>query len=159
MLALLRLHPLLTGQLVQAVPDPRHHGWFKGLVINTGLLPSQIHVKGGTVLSRLAASQLNWVAGPSVRGMDLSIHQSASLPIWGWGLVLAGVLWPIFGFLAYRLRTEVEEECPPTHFEFLLGDITDHDPMAPESFEDVTDDTIAEFLLKMPGVDELQPSL
>jgi signal peptidase I len=104
------LHPLVSGELVESIPDPRHHGWVRGLVVNTGLLPTQFRVVGGQVLGHLAPSQLHWLVGPSGAGRTFGIHQFVSIPTWGWGVALLIILSPILGFLAYRLTTPVEVE-------------------------------------------------
>jgi signal peptidase I len=109
-IALLVLKPLVRGQLVQATLDPHHQGWIKGLIVNEGLLPAQFHVVKGQVLHRLSPSKLHFVSGPRTDKGYMIIHQWASLPWWGWGIVLALVLSPMCGFLAYRLRTPLEAD-------------------------------------------------
>jgi signal peptidase I len=159
-LPVLRMHPLVSGQLIQAVPDPHRHGWFMGLVVNTGLLPAQIHVTGGTVLHHLAASHLAWVKGPGALGMELRIHESAALPLWGWGVVLAAVLSPIVSFLVYRLRSdvEIEGEGAPIHVEFMSVGHMLPAMAAPRSLEEAVDAVIAAAIEILARDGELQPT-
>jgi len=107
---LVMLHPLVAGHLIEVVPDKHHRGWLEGLFVNTGLLPSQLHVPGGGVLAHLSPSRLAWLHGPRVNASAMGVREWAALPAWGWTIVGALVLAPIVGFLGYRATRAVEPD-------------------------------------------------
>jgi signal peptidase I len=107
---LIILRPLIRGELIENVADPHHHGWFKGLFVNTGLLPAQLTVTGGRTVPPLAPSRLTWLYGPKTTSSTFGVRQWAALPTWAWVVVGALVLSPIIGFLLYRATRPVELE-------------------------------------------------
>ncbi len=104
------LHPLIRGVLIEAVPDPHHPGWLKGLFVNTGLLPSHLGVHGAGPIPALGSSQLTWLYAPKLGTSVLGVRQWAALPVWGWAVVAALILSPIIGFALYRATRPVELE-------------------------------------------------
>jgi signal peptidase I len=99
------LHPLVDALSIQTVSDPHHKGWVSSLVVNTGLLPAQLHVVHGQVLNSFSASQLHLVSGPSSARAPMTVHAWASLPWWGWAVGVLVVLSPLLAYMARQLRT------------------------------------------------------
>jgi signal peptidase len=107
---LLVLHPLIRGQMIEAVSDPRRPGWMKGLFVNTGLLPAQLHIVGAGVVPSVGPSRLVWLRGPKVSEGIMGVRQWAALPAWGWAVVAAIVLAPLIGFVLYRAFRRIEPD-------------------------------------------------
>ena len=107
---LLLERPLISGQLIEVRPDPGHPGWLEGLFVNTGLLPSRLHVVGAGVLPELGPSRLTWLHGPRVSATSMGVREWAALPWWGWAAVAAAVLSPVVGFVLYRATHPVEPD-------------------------------------------------
>jgi signal peptidase I len=107
---LIILRPLIRGELIENVADPHHRGWFKGLFVNTGLLPAHLSVAGGHPVPPLPPSRLTWLYGPKTASSVFGVRQWAALPTWAWVVVGALVLSPIIGFLLYRATRPVERE-------------------------------------------------
>jgi signal peptidase I len=107
---LIVLRPLIRGDLIENVADPHHRGWFKGLFVNTGLLPAQLTVTGGHRVPVLPPSRLTWLYGPKTTSSVFGVRQWAALPTWAWVVVGALVLSPIVGFLLYRATRPIERE-------------------------------------------------
>jgi signal peptidase I len=107
---LIILRPLIRGELIENVADPHHRGWFKGLFVNTGLLPAQLTVAGGPSVPAVPPSRLTWLYGPKTTSSVFGVRQWAALPTWAWVVVAALVLSPIIGFLLYRATRPVELE-------------------------------------------------
>jgi signal peptidase len=152
---LLVLRPLIRGELIENVADPHHRGWFRGLFVNTGLLPVHLSVAGGRPVPVVPPSRLAWLYAPKTSASVFGVRQWAALPTWGWVLVGALVVSPIIGFALYRATRPVELEStgvraadamalapfevppPPTAFEPTPFDIEaveqagpDHRPVA-----------------------------
>jgi len=107
---LLLERPLISGQLIEVTADPGHRGWLRGLFVNTGVLPSQLHVVGAGVLPHLGPSRLAWLHGPKVSATSMGVREWAALPWWGWAVVAAAVLSPVVGFVLYRATHPVEPD-------------------------------------------------
>ena len=104
-LPLMTLHPLLNGQVISSNGKRD----LRATVVNSGLLPEDIHGAGRVLAHHVRAGHIAHIAVNVAHGQPM-FSESASLPWWGWLLVFAGVSWPLIGFIWHFCR---DDEVPP----------------------------------------------
>jgi hypothetical protein len=105
------LHPLVSATVISTtlnLPHRRH--WASDTVVNTGILPLSFHAAKGQVV-HVSSTGLGHVAGLlSVNG-SLKLHDTVSLPWWGWIALAPVVVSPLAGYLWHAWRDD--EMAPP----------------------------------------------
>ena len=140
---LLILRPLIRGDLVENVADPHRRGWFKGLFVNTGLLPAHLSVLGGPTVPALPPSKLTWLYGPKTSSSVFGVRQWVALPTWGWVVVGLLVLSPVIGFTIYRATRPLEPESTGVRVAEAMALAPFVPPPVPTVFEPVPFDVEA----------------
>lgn len=100
------LHPLVSATVISTTFNlPHHRHWASDTVVNTGILPLSFHAAKGQVV-HLTSTGLGHVAGLlSVNG-SLMLHDTVSLPLWGWIVLAPVVVSPLAGYLWHAWRND-----------------------------------------------------
>jgi hypothetical protein len=119
------LHPLVSATVISTTFNlPHHRHWASDTVVNTGILPLSFHAAKGQVV-HLTSTGLGHVAGLlSVNG-SLMLHDTVSLPLWGWIVLAPVVVSPLAGYLWHAWRND--EMALPTEASSLPAPVA-HQP-------------------------------
>jgi hypothetical protein len=99
------LHPLLSATVIASTVDVAHHGhWMSDTIVNTGILPASFHAAGGQVVN-VSSTGVGQVGGPLKNGY-LTLHDTVSLPWWGWTVLALAVVSPFAGYLWHAWRND-----------------------------------------------------
>jgi len=119
------LHPLVSATVISTTFNlPHHRHWASDTVVNTGILPLSFHAAKGQVV-HLTSTGLGHVAGLlSVNG-SLMLHDTVSLPLWGWFVLAPVVVSPLAAYLWHAWRND--EMALPTEASSLPASVA-HQP-------------------------------
>jgi hypothetical protein len=119
------LHPLVSATVISTTFNlPHHRHWASDTVVNTGILPLSFHAAKGQVV-HVSSTGLGHVAGLlSVNG-SLMLHDTVSLPLWGWFVLAPVVVSPLAAYLWHAWRND--EMALPTEASSLPASVA-HQP-------------------------------
>jgi hypothetical protein len=100
------LHPLVSATVVSATLGvPHHPHWATYTVVNTGILPVLFHVAKGRAV-HVSTTGLGRVAGALSANGSLALHDTVSLPWWGWAVLALVVVSPLVGYVWHAWRDD-----------------------------------------------------
>ncbi len=99
------LHPLLRGVVTSTVIDPTDKHLLRTSVVNTGILSGSFEAIGSKDGTKVRSAGSGLVTSPSAHGQSI-LHETASLPWWGWAILVSVVVSPLAGYLWHLRRND-----------------------------------------------------
>ena len=96
-------HPLIQGVVTSTAVDPDDHHLLRTTVVNTGILSSSFRAAGTRGLVQVPSAHTEYVTSRAIHG-EAILHETASLPWWGWGILGLVIISPFAGYLWHMWR-------------------------------------------------------